>query len=103
MKTTTALQFGKAFRLARKARGVSQEALDQVSGRTYVSRLERGLSSPTLEKVAALAEPLRVHPLTLMTLCFCDGLNLDQAEALAMRVLSEVGELQKFSSTEDAT
>jgi len=95
VKTNTALNFGKAFRLARKARGVSQESLDQVSGRTYVSRLERGLSIPTLEKVTKLAEPLGLHPLTLMTLSYCDELRVEEAEALVLRVLTEIEQLQK--------
>ncbi len=56
--------------MVRKARGLSQEAFSDVSSRTYMSSLERGLKSPTLSKVAELCEVLDVHPLTLLTLAY---------------------------------
>ena len=60
--------FGRALNRARRHRGLTQEDFADVSGRTYVSALERGLKSPTLEKVAELAPALDIHPLTLMAL-----------------------------------
>ncbi len=54
----------------RKARGLSQESLGDVSSRTYVSALERALKSPTLGKIDELSAALRVHPLTLVALCY---------------------------------
>ena len=62
--------FAKALRQTRKAYGLTQEDFSTTSGRTYVSSLERGLKSPTLEKIADLAETLKVHPLTLLALTF---------------------------------
>lgn len=102
MNNSRTLTFGKALRLVRKVRGVSQEALDAVSGRTYVSRLERGLSVPTLEKVVSLAEPLGVHPLTLMTLSFCEGLDEHQVENLLQRVHTEFVGLRSAVTPSDA-
>ena len=49
---------------------MSQESLGEVSSRTYVSTLERGLKSPTLRKIDALAAALQVHPLTLIAMCY---------------------------------
>ena len=60
--------FGRALKRARRTRGFTQEDFAEVSGRTYVSSLERGLKSPTIEKVAELADALDVHPLTLLAL-----------------------------------
>jgi transcriptional regulator with XRE-family HTH domain len=60
--------FAAALRTTRKARGLSQEAFSDVSSRTYLSSLERGLKSPTLNKVSELCAVLEVHPLTLLTL-----------------------------------
>lgn len=37
-----------------------------MSSRTYLSSLERGLKSPTLEKIDQLAGTLDVHPLTIL-------------------------------------
>ncbi|MBO4122713.1 helix-turn-helix transcriptional regulator [Cupriavidus gilardii] len=62
--------FGGALRAARVAKGLSQEAFDTVSSRTYVSSLERGQKSPTLDKVAQLASVLGLHPLTLHAYTF---------------------------------
>lgn len=63
-------QFGMALKLARKSKNISQESFDVVSGRTYISSLERGLKSPTLEKVDQLASVVGVHPLTVLALSY---------------------------------
>jgi transcriptional regulator with XRE-family HTH domain len=82
-------KFSKALREMRVARGLSQEAFSLVSSRTYVSSLERGLKSPTLLKVDALAEVLEVHPLTLLTLAYV-GNKPKSADVLVERVLNEL-------------
>jgi transcriptional regulator with XRE-family HTH domain len=56
------------LRAMRKARGLSQNDLAEVSSRTYVSKLERGQSSPTLEMMATLSAPLGLSPLTLVAI-----------------------------------
>lgn len=77
-----------AIKTVRKARGLSQEAFSDVSSRTYMSTLERGLKSPTLSKLAALCEVMEIHPLTLLTLAYAgDGKG---AEKLFARVQSEL-------------
>lgn len=58
--------FGEALRRARKGKKISQEAFSEISSRTYLSTLERGLKSPTLEKIEAIASVLELHPLTLL-------------------------------------
>jgi transcriptional regulator with XRE-family HTH domain len=45
------LAFAKALRHARKSRGLTQEDFSDVSSRTYMSTLERGKKSPTLDKI----------------------------------------------------
>lgn len=64
-----ALAFGAALRKARAGRHLSQEKLAAKGhfDRTYPSLLERGLRTPTLTVVFALAEALEVHPLELVT------------------------------------
>ena len=62
--------FSQALKTARRARNLSQEAFSQVSSRTYVSTLERGLKTPTISKVDELAVVLGIHPLTLLTLSY---------------------------------
>lgn len=52
--------FGKILKELREKKGLSQEELGFSSGyhRTYISLLERGLKSPTLNTVFRLAEAL---------------------------------------------
>ena len=77
-----------AIKTVRKARGLSQEAFSDVSSRTYLSTLERGLKSPTLSKLAALCEVMEIHALTLLTLAYAgDGKG---AEKLFARVQGEL-------------
>lgn len=62
--------FGKALRIARKSKSLSQEDFSDTSSRTYLSSLERGLKSPTLEKIDGLAGKMGIHPMTLLTLTY---------------------------------
>ena len=62
--------FALALRQTRKARKLTQEDFSDVSSRTYLSTLERGLKSPTLEKIDALAATLQIHPISLLTLSY---------------------------------
>lgn len=55
--------FSAALKTIRTARGLSQEAFSDVSSRTYLRSLERGLKSPTLNKLEELCEVMEVHPL----------------------------------------
>lgn len=48
----------------------SRSDFSNVSSRTYVSTLERGLKNPTLDKIEDLASVMRLHPLTLITLAY---------------------------------
>jgi len=82
--------FSKALRRARTARGLPQEAFSLVSSRTYVSSLERGMKSPTLLKIDALAEVLEVHPLTLLTLAYVDHKRPKNVDALIDGVMKEL-------------
>ncbi len=53
---------GKAIRELRESRGLTLDALAAAAGMhtTYLSRIERAHSSPTWEKVSALAEALEL-------------------------------------------
>lgn len=62
--------FGKALRIARKSKSLSQEDFSDTSSRTYLSSLERELKSPTLEKIDGLAGRMGIHPMTLLTLTY---------------------------------
>jgi transcriptional regulator with XRE-family HTH domain len=58
--------FGIALKKSRKEKKKTQEDFGVVSSRTYVSSLERGLKSITLEKLEEIATVLGIHPMTLL-------------------------------------
>lgn len=62
--------FGRALRQIRLQKKLSQEDFSDISGRTYLSNLERGKQSPTLEKINQLASVLGVHPRVLVNLTY---------------------------------
>jgi transcriptional regulator with XRE-family HTH domain len=83
-----------ALKMARKSRGLSQEAFADVSSRTYMSTLERGLKSPTLNKLADICDVLGIHPLTLLTLSYTGG-SANEVDALIARMRRELTALTR--------
>jgi len=82
-------QFGSALKQIRKLKGISQEDFSELSSRTYVSTLERGLKSPTLSKIDQIAAVLGIHPLTLLVLSYSDG-----GESAIRQILKEINNLK---------
>ena len=93
---TSKNSFPAALKTVRKVRGLSQEAFSDVSSRTYMSSLERGLKSPTLSKVAELCEVMDVHPLTLLTLAY--GGDIKGVDKLIEHVQRELAAIQAKKS-----
>ncbi|MEH6501648.1 MAG: helix-turn-helix transcriptional regulator [Pseudoalteromonas distincta] len=58
--------FGVALRQLRMNKNLSQEEFSDVSSRTYMSSLERGLKSPTIDKIEKISQVLEVHPVSVM-------------------------------------
>lgn len=69
------LQFGKAVREAREARGWSQEALAEQAelNRSYLGEVERGRAMPSLATVAKLAYALGLPTSHLLARCETPG------------------------------
>jgi transcriptional regulator with XRE-family HTH domain len=63
--------FATALKTLRRKKGFTQEDFSVISSRTYLSTLERGMKSPTLDKIDALAKRMNLHPLTLLMSCYC--------------------------------
>jgi transcriptional regulator with XRE-family HTH domain len=62
--------FGNVLRRLRQERGLSQESLGFESGyhRTYISILERGQKSPSLQTIFNLSKALKIEPAELIKL-----------------------------------
>ncbi|WP_445576727.1 helix-turn-helix transcriptional regulator [Pseudomonas sp. E141] len=84
--------FAAVLKAMRAGRGLTQRNLAEVSSRTYISKLERAQSSPTLEMITALSGSLSVNPLTLVaiTLCAESGQSVN---ALLRRTQEELADL----------
>lgn len=82
--------FPRAFRTARVAKGIPQEAFDLVSSRTYVSLVERGINSPTLSKIDELVRVLGVHPLTVLALSYAKTPTSAGVAGLLERIATEI-------------
>ena len=93
---TAKYTLSEALKTIRKARGLSQEDFSDVSSRTYMSTLERGLKSPTLNKLAELCDVMEVHPLTLLTLAYA-GKHPKRADQLLAQVRQELEAVLKAS------
>lgn len=85
-------QFGQALQRARKSRKLTQEDFSMVSSRTYLSSLERGLKSPTIEKVEQLASVLEIHPLSLLALAYLPRKS-HSLDALFTQISADIGSL----------
>lgn len=84
--------FGAALKRLRQIKNMSQEGFSDVSSRTYISALERGLKSPTLEKVTVIAKAMEVDPLTLLMLTYAQSGD-ETIEAVLQRVTLEIEQL----------
>ena len=63
-------RFGIGLQRARKSRRLTQEAFSDVSSRTYLSSLERGMKAPTITKIDQIATVIGVHPLSLIAYAY---------------------------------
>jgi transcriptional regulator with XRE-family HTH domain len=82
--------FAKALKDIRKSYGLTQEDFSGVSSRTYLSMLERGKRSPTLDKVQTIAQTIGIHCLSLMTLTYMYIEKEQDLDKLLLRIRTEV-------------
>lgn len=86
--------FASVLKAMRGIRGLSQKKLAEVSSRTYISKLERGQCSPTLEMITALSMPLSISPLTLVALT----IGRESGQSITSLVSRLEGELTQLAS-----
>ncbi len=81
-----------ALRSLRLSRGLTQGDFKRAVSDGYVSRIERGVYSPSLTTICQIAEAMRIHPLSLLTLALeiAEG---ESREQLLLRVERELGEI----------
>jgi len=84
--------FATVLRNMRSKRNISQRDFGDTS-RTYLSKLEGGRSSITLDKLEQISQRLELSPLTLMALTICEATGQSAAELMAnvCREISSLG------------
>ena len=85
--------FAKALKQARISKQLTQEDFSNVSSRTYISSLERGLKNPTLDKINDLASVIGIHPLTLISLAYMADDNKLNTIDLFKLVTNEIDQM----------
>lgn len=89
------IAFAAVLKAMRASRGLTQRNLAEVSSRTYVSKLERGYSSPTLEMLTTLSVPLNVNPLTLIAITL-SAESGESVTTLLRRAQEEISDLAQL-------
>ena len=82
-----------AIRTVRKNKGLTQEDFGVVSSRTYLSSLERGLKSPTVDKLEEIAGVLDVHPASILLLAYAVQAKSLDREGLIDAIAAETKNL----------
>lgn len=90
-------RFGAGLQRARKAHGLTQEDFSEVSSRTYLSSLERGLKAPTIAKLEEIASVIGMHPLSLLALAYLPATQEERRE-LCERLTAEVSSVAPETS-----
>ena len=78
---------GKALRDFRARNGISQEQMG--ASQSYVSDVERGLKSVSVEKLDEFATAIGVHPVTVLLRCYLILDGEQSSESLIARVQAE--------------
>lgn len=79
---------GRALRELRQSKGLSQESIG--SSQSFISDVERGIKTLSVEKLEEFAVNIGVHPVTLLTKCYLIKNNDPSADALLTSVLNEL-------------
>jgi len=82
------------IRVARLACHIAQNGFSPVTDGSYIRELELGTKKPTLAKIDQLAAVMKLHPLTVLTLSYCQTPTVHEAAAMCAYVISEIDRLR---------
>lgn len=96
--------FANVLRVLRSQRNITQRGFADTTSRTYLSKLETGRSSITLDKLEQLSERLEMSPLTLVALTLSEDTGQTANELLALtqneiRALESDGRIPGLQAT----
>ena len=93
MKMTLNEALGQALKQVRNAKGYTQEDFSRVSSRTYMSTLERGIKSPTLDKLDEISREMGIHPLSILMIAYSNIEKRGNIDKLTKTIQSELDSL----------
>lgn len=91
---TLKTSFASVLRALRSKRNITQRDFADTTSRTYLSKLEQGKSSITLDKLEQVSERLGLSPLTLLTLTLSEDTG-QPAKDLISKLSEELADLQR--------
>lgn len=91
---TLKASFASVLRALRSKRNITQRDFADATSRTYLSKLELGKSSITLDKLEQVSKRLGLSPLTLLTLTLSEDSG-KPAKDLISKLSAELADLQR--------
>lgn len=91
---TLKASFASVLRALRSKRNISQRDFADTTSRTYLSKLELGKSSITLDKLDQVSRRLELSPITLLTLTLSEETGKLPSELISKLQL-EIADLQR--------
>lgn len=91
---TLKTSFARVLRALRSKRNISQRDFADTTSRTYLSKLELGKSSITLDKFRQVSQRLDLSPLTLLTLTLSQDTGLTVSDLMS-KLHEELADLQR--------
>ncbi|HEJ1054422.1 TPA: helix-turn-helix transcriptional regulator [Pseudomonas putida] len=95
--------FATVLRALRSKRNITQRGFADTTSRTYLSKLESGKSSITLDKLEQLSDRLELSPLALLTLTVSEDTGVPTTTLISklsdeIRALASDGGLPELSA-----
>lgn len=91
---TLKASFASVLRALRSKRNITQRDFADTTSRTYLSKLEAGKSSITLDKLDQVSRRLELSPITLLTLTLSEDTGKPPSELISKLQL-EIADLQR--------
>lgn len=91
---TLKTSFASVLRALRSKRNITQRDFADTTSRTYLSKLELGKSSITLDKLNQVSRRLELSPITLLTLTLSEETGKPPSELISKLQL-EIADLQQ--------
>lgn len=91
--------FGNIFTRSRKRAGLVQEDFEPITSRSYISALERGKYSISMDKLNDLSKLIGMHPVSMMFqtyLVYDEKISALELISIIMEDLKKVEDLKRY-------